>query len=1146
MEEDALPEPLKERVDFGFGLGMTSTAATAAIAGGALTSASTSSSRSVMSFSGSVDVGVEGRHERERELESGGGKVKSVGSGKAEGSMTLEQLEEVMPWELYPAPALALEDGREAGLEVKVQVKVEVKMWTGKRRRVTSGTQASSSTSQGQQTSSHTRQSVAAAAFAEFGLRRRRSTGHGGSGSHAPSGPVAGSGSNTVIGKMRTGKDKDGGKDKSRISTTIQNGLGLGSGISSTMFPPAVGNVPILPMSSSFSAPGITTSASTSSTNTASSSAYTDLGSTSASSTTTADTTNASSEGNGNGNRAPKFSTADRTILEQIKAHLQAREAQFKIKGIGHTVVGGGYSPGKKHHLYDKKEVPYPRSYGKEVVDLDVWETMTALDIAGSLTWHVFSTPPTKVLDIGCGTGTWILQCAGTWKECHFVGLDIVPLHPNLQNVGSSDFASRVTWVQHNFLDVLPFQTEEFDFVYALGQGSLMSYISILPLVLTMKQWDTLFEEIARVMKPGAALELAEEDLFFPGKPIDDDEEEIISVTPDDSSSVTRRNSISSDRHRSSVSAVNGVDKLVEVSERSSHETSVTAVPYTVPPRAGPSRPGSPSRGKSRFEGQSTSIAPPPADDGASVVQQLYPRTHTLSSDPYADFAASHPSLFGSNVAVLGGIAYSASQDPFMEILKQQKQERASSLATKASMPSSPAKTKPSPFLMRSLANKAPTNPRDHMILEAIWNGMLESRFVNLTPLSLLTTYLEYHFKDVRTHPPLRYTFPPVPPKVYDDDSDEDDDNPAPQHPSDSEPDTDDARDAVIPMSKRHRSTKARKSAKRGSSTPTASHGDEQLDERRWLSMQALFQHESPYVSLDESRGFTYSPSRKGFSSNHASKESQSSKLRNVSMLPNQNLNIDIRTLNLHLALRAKEIIACSESMWEWVQEYQAEVANDPSRNSRFRSGSIEGFMVGADPAASGSSLDLTHNAILEMTRDDFDHLLNNFEMDMQDKASVGHALAQRFDWHVFTSPVLQDRKVFDTACKKYDKWLAAQRKAKAPGGPYHQSNNHHSRNSMSAPGLVPSIPESSTSGDSNVISRSISSLPQSTSVDETSSIAATLVPTSNRRDSNDTALPSPSVSHESITSISPQRLSRATRVFVAWKALEKETKQVH
>ncbi len=65
-----------------------------------------------------------------------------------------------------------------------------------------------------------------------------------------------------------------------------------------------------------------------------------------------------------------KFSTADRTILEELKANIRAREAQFVIKGIGHATVGGKKCPGKKYHPYPKEDVPYPRSYDREVVDL--------------------------------------------------------------------------------------------------------------------------------------------------------------------------------------------------------------------------------------------------------------------------------------------------------------------------------------------------------------------------------------------------------------------------------------------------------------------------------------------------------------------------------------------------------------------------------------------------------------------------------------------------------------------------------------------------------------------------------------------------------------------------------------------------------
>ena len=69
----------------------------------------------------------------------------------------------------------------------------------------------------------------------------------------------------------------------------------------------------------------------------------------------------------------PNFSTLDRTILEELKLTLTARESQFVNKGQG---SGGGMGigamsrKGERHHPYPKQEVPYPRSYERGVVDL--------------------------------------------------------------------------------------------------------------------------------------------------------------------------------------------------------------------------------------------------------------------------------------------------------------------------------------------------------------------------------------------------------------------------------------------------------------------------------------------------------------------------------------------------------------------------------------------------------------------------------------------------------------------------------------------------------------------------------------------------------------------------------------------------------
>jgi len=57
-----------------------------------------------------------------------------------------------------------------------------------------------------------------------------------------------------------------------------------------------------------------------------------------------------------------------------------------------------------------------------------------------------------------------------------------------------------------------------------------------------------------------------------------------------------------------------------------------------------------------------------------------------------------------------------------------------------------PLNPKYSPFLLRTIP-KPPANPRDHSIIEFIYNQMLGSRFINLSPLALLANSLGLYFK---------------------------------------------------------------------------------------------------------------------------------------------------------------------------------------------------------------------------------------------------------------------------------------------------------------------------------------------------------------------------------------------------------------
>ncbi|KAF8158083.1 hypothetical protein B0H34DRAFT_440662 [Crassisporium funariophilum] len=767
------------------------------------------------------------------------------------------------------------------------------------------------------------------------------------------------------------------------------------------------------------------------------------------------------------------------------------------------------------------------------------------------------------------GTGTWLLQCAQTWKDCHFVGLDIVPLHPNLQNVGSPDLASRITWVQHNFLDGLPFQNEEFDFVH----------IKRIALGVPEDKWDALFEEISRVMKPGGAFEMVEEDLFFPGKRADDDNDDDESIKDDDTSSLTRRNSVSSYRFRRG--SVNG-NHIMHDDDESEDGSPLTPTTNATLQHTS-SRSSSPGR-RGKDEGRKADVVivedehrtfvdsaallnasgNPPAASTSSVAL-VWPHSRSSARPALSVKTKEHhesglgiavPTVFGSSISLLGSMGYVVhQQDPGLDALVQRARSSTQTSNTSNGSGRGPAttstsshmqspgassdghgggvkKTKPSPFLLRSLTKAPNNNPRDHTLLEAIWNAMLASRFVNTSPLSLLTGYLEYHFKDVRTHPPLLYTFPPAAPKPEAEDSDDEK-----QGVSDSDPDLDEARDAIVPRPQRPRSMKSKKSTT--SNAPFSDENGELTEEHRWLSMKALLKHSSPYVKIDGSRSYAYSPSNKASFPIPKTKDGKPGATRRASRLPNTTLHIDLRTLNLHLALRAKEVIACSESMWEWVQEYQEKATEEP-KMARTRAGSLATSMFAGHPGDSSSSLDLTKNTILEMTRDDFDQILNNFEMDMQDQASVGHALKERFNWHTFPSEILKDRKLFNQACRKYDKWVLEQQRLKSSYHPYPQSaskHHHRSGNSFSNPSIIPPTPDTVTSHES-VIARSISS-PQPGServvVDEP---GANVSPTLHRHDPavHFAPLSSPT-SHHSMQSMPTQRLSRAMRVFVGWKA---------
>ncbi|KAJ1568178.1 hypothetical protein HK405_003375, partial [Cladochytrium tenue] len=98
-----------------------------------------------------------------------------------------------------------------------------------------------------------------------------------------------------------------------------------------------------------------------------------------------------------------------------------------------------------------------------------------------------------KILDVGCGPGSWTLDMATTFPAASFVGADIVSYdHQNLP--------SNVVFQKENVLEGLSFPDNTFDLVY---QRALL-------LAVQTHQWPGVIRELARVTKPGGYIQLVD------------------------------------------------------------------------------------------------------------------------------------------------------------------------------------------------------------------------------------------------------------------------------------------------------------------------------------------------------------------------------------------------------------------------------------------------------------------------------------------------------------------------------------------------------------------------------------------------------------------------------------------------------------
>ncbi|KAG0738677.1 hypothetical protein G6F57_012239 [Rhizopus arrhizus] len=99
-----------------------------------------------------------------------------------------------------------------------------------------------------------------------------------------------------------------------------------------------------------------------------------------------------------------------------------------------------------------------------------------------------------SVLDVGCGSGVWIMDMINDYPNCTYHGCDIVDTTNKILKV------DQFTYNYGNVLVGLPYEDNTFDFVH----------MRFFALALRKEEWPIALKEAVRVVKPGGRIQLTE------------------------------------------------------------------------------------------------------------------------------------------------------------------------------------------------------------------------------------------------------------------------------------------------------------------------------------------------------------------------------------------------------------------------------------------------------------------------------------------------------------------------------------------------------------------------------------------------------------------------------------------------------------
>ncbi|KAF9024580.1 S-adenosyl-L-methionine-dependent methyltransferase [Hymenopellis radicata] len=149
--------------------------------------------------------------------------------------------------------------------------------------------------------------------------------------------------------------------------------------------------------------------------------------------------------------------------------------------------------------VYSASTTPYPlpvdlREQHRMNVQHQLLRTVIGANFVGDLPGEVLTREPGRlkvIVDVGCGTGTWVLQMAAQFPTAYIVGLDIAPVAPE-------DHPDNVSFETHDINERTRFGDGTVDFVHARFCA------------MTVRDYNRIIREASRILRPGGVFVFGE------------------------------------------------------------------------------------------------------------------------------------------------------------------------------------------------------------------------------------------------------------------------------------------------------------------------------------------------------------------------------------------------------------------------------------------------------------------------------------------------------------------------------------------------------------------------------------------------------------------------------------------------------------